>query len=86
MKTNQMSVNHEIKLRQTLDTNTGRMIFDIITAVFYCISIQTSRTLQRVGKANQYGYLMLDGRLRSKAIGILIRQATFFMDNRLLLS
>ena len=50
MKTNQMSVNHEIKLRKTLDTNTGRMIFDIITAVFYCISSQTSRTLQRVGK------------------------------------
>ena len=45
-----MSVNHEIKLRKTLDTNTGRIIFDIITAVFYCISSQTSRTLQRVGK------------------------------------
>ena len=50
MKTNKMSVNYEIKLRKTLDTNTGRMIFDIITAVFYCISSQTSRTLQRVGK------------------------------------
>ena len=51
MKTNQMSVYHEIMLRKTLDTNTGRMIFDIITAVFHCISSQTSRTLQRVGKA-----------------------------------
>ena len=29
---------------------------------------------------------MLNGRLRSNAIGILIRQSTFFMDNRLLLS
>ena len=51
MKTNQMSVYHEIKLRKTLDTNTGRMIFDIIIAVFHCISSQTSRTLQRVEKA-----------------------------------
>ena len=50
MKTNQMSVYHEIKLRKTLDTNTGRMIFDIITAVFHLISSQTSSTLQRVGK------------------------------------
>ena len=45
-----MSVNYEIKLRKTLETNTGRMIFDIITAVFYCISSQTSRTLQIAGK------------------------------------
>ena len=29
---------------------------------------------------------MLNGRLRFKAFGILIRQSTFFMDNRLLLS
>ena len=50
MKTNQMSVYHEIMLRKTLDTNTGRMIFDIITTVFHCISSQTSRTLQRVGE------------------------------------
>ena len=29
---------------------------------------------------------MLDGRFHSKTIGVLIRQSTFFMDNRLLRS
>ena len=42
-------INHKIRLHGTLDTNIFKMLFAIITAIFYSTSSETSSTLTGTG-------------------------------------